>query len=121
MIYAHCYDSINFVCDNGHGDGRSRAVAMLKISLSIGSEVISTNEVSAKMLSFIGKGAQVTLSADAGELDGCRACAVSALIDTGVVQQMQEPKAVLAPCAPAQGGLVPCETDIQKAGGRHIG
>ena len=66
---------------------------MLKITAAVGSEVVSANEVSAKMLSFLRKG-QVTLSDEAGDLKGCRACAVNVLLDPGMMEVLSAPTVV---------------------------
>jgi len=63
---------------------------MLKISAS---EVEFSSEISAKMLSFLRKG-QAQLSASAGKLQGCRACAVSALLDPSVIEALTDPSVV---------------------------
>ena len=73
-------------------DGHVEA-QMLKITASVGSEVVSANEVSAKMLSFLRKG-QVTLSDEAGDLKGCRACAVTVLLDPGMMEVLSAPTVV---------------------------
>lgn len=53
-------------------------------------EVVSSSEISAKMLSFLKKG-QSVLSSAAGNLSGCRACSLSALLDPTVLDALDNP------------------------------
>ena len=57
-------------------------------------ELVNSNEISAKMISFIRKG-QLRLPADVdAALADCRACFISALLDPSVVEALDSPTAI---------------------------
>ena len=81
---------------------------MLKISAP---EVEFSSEVSAKMLSFLKKGAAL-LSPHAGKLNACRGCAVSALLDPAVLDALTSPTLV---AIGADGAKIGTEGDLVAA------
>ena len=72
-------------------------------------ELVNSNEISAKMISFIRKG-QLRLPADVdAALADCRACFISALLDPSVVEALDSPTAIFV-AADGKSDPIPVET-----------